>query len=99
MKPMGIIGGLGPLEGAYFYRRLGLTSASDAQAHLPGRLFSTPEIPSRTAHLKGHGPSLIPTINHTAQALVDAGATLLVIPSSTPSITIKRLPTLSAYRW
>ena len=46
-------------------------------------LRSDPTIPSRIEHLMGSGPSPVPALIRVARGLVDAGATLLVIPSST----------------
>jgi aspartate racemase len=80
---LGIIGGVGPLAAAHFYRRLiQLTPADDDVAHLPVVLASE-RIPSRIAHLQGHGPSPVPALLRAARTLVDAGADTLVIPSAT----------------
>ncbi|PSR36157.1 MAG: aspartate racemase FomE protein [Sulfobacillus thermosulfidooxidans] len=84
MRTAGIIAGLGPLAGAYFYRRLiELTPAHRDEDHIPVILLSSPQIPSRIAHLEHRGPSPLPTLIHAAQTLVQAGAEFLVMPSST----------------
>lgn len=84
MKTVGIIGGLGPLAGAHFYQRLiELTPSSCDEDHVPIRLWSSPEIPSRIDHLRGRGPSPVPALVRIAQGLIVAGADFLVIPSST----------------
>lgn len=84
MRTVGIIGGLGPLAGAYFYRRLiELTPAADDGDHLPVILLSSPAVPSRIAHLENRGPSPVPSLVQAARALEQAGADFLVMPSST----------------
>lgn len=84
MKTLGILGGLGPLAGAHFYRRLvELTPARQDEGHLPVLLISTPSVPSRLRHLRGEGPSPVPALCSNAMKLVDAGAQILAIPSST----------------
>jgi len=81
---VGIIGGLGPLAGAWFYKRLvELTPAKGDEEHLSVILRSDPTIPSRIEHLTGSGSSPVPALIRVARGLVDAGATFLVIPSST----------------
>lgn len=84
MKTVGIIGGLGPLAGAHFYQRIiELTPSGSDENHVPVRLWSSLEIPSRVNHLRGRGPSPVPALVRMAQGLVTAGAEFLVIPSST----------------
>lgn len=84
MKTVGIIGGLGPLAGVHFYQRLiELTPSGSDEDHVPIRLWSSPEIPSRINHLRGRGPSPVPALVRIAQGLITAGAEFLVIPSST----------------
>lgn len=81
---IGIIGGLGPLAGAHFYRRLiELTPAADDSEHVGVVLIADPRVPSRLAHLAGEGVSPAPALGRIAGALLAAGATLVVIPSST----------------
>lgn len=81
---VGILGGLGPLAGAHFYRRLieHTPVVGDSQ-HLPVVLVSDPTIPSRLDHLLDSGPSPVLALAHLAQFLESAGAQLIVIPSST----------------
>ena len=86
MKTVGILGGLGPLAGAYFYLRLcELTPASGDEDHLPVVLDSDPEVPSRVNHLSGQGPSPLPALRALAGRLVECGADFVVMPSSTTS--------------
>jgi aspartate racemase len=80
---LGIIGGVGPLAAAHFYRRLiQRTPVAEDAAHLPVVLASE-QIPSRIAHLCGTGPSPVPALVRAARILVDAGADAIVIPSAT----------------
>lgn len=84
MGTVGILGGLGPLAGAHFYRRLiERTPVGGDSQHLPVVLASDPTIPSRLDHLLGGGPSPVLALVHLAQFLEAAGACVIVIPSST----------------
>lgn len=92
MRTVGIIGGVGPLAGAHFYRRLvELTPASHDEEHIPVVLATDPALPSRVAHLTGHGPSPLPNLVALASRLVDAGAELLVIASVTTCAYVDEL--------
>lgn len=83
-KTVGIIGGLGPLAGAYFYRRLvEMTPVIEESGHLPIRLWSAPDLPSRLEHMRGRGQSPGPHLIRIAEGLIASGADFLVIPSST----------------
>ena len=83
-KTLGILGGLGPLAGAHFYRRvLELTPARDDDQHLSVVLLSERSIPSRLEHLAGHGPSPVAALTSVARRIVQAGAEILAIPSTT----------------
>ncbi|MCL6454594.1 MAG: amino acid racemase [Alicyclobacillus sp.] len=87
MKTMGIIGGLGPLAGAHFYRRLvELTPAGRDEEHIPVVLVSDPTVPSRIDHLSGRGESPLPQLVAVCQRLVQAGADAIALPSTTTSI-------------
>lgn len=86
MRTLGIIGGLGPLAGAHFYRRLiELTPAGGDADHLSVVLISDPAIPSRLLHLSGRGPSPVPRLIQVANRLIQAGANILAMPSTTTS--------------
>ena len=51
---LGIIGGLGPMAGAYFMELLtSMTAARTDQEHIEAILYSRPAIPDRTAYLLG----------------------------------------------
>lgn len=92
MRTVGIIGGVGPLAGAHFYRRIvELTPASRDEDHIPVVLATDPALPSRVAHLTGSGPSPLPSLLGLARRLVGAGAELLVIASVTTSAYVDEL--------
>lgn len=81
---LGIIGGIGPLAGAHFYRRLiELTTADGDSDHLSVVLISEPQIPSRRAFIAGVGPSPGPALCSVARRLEAMGCDLIAIPSST----------------
>lgn len=83
-RVVGILGGLGPLAGAHFYRRLiELAKAEDDKDHVGVILISRPEVPSRLDHLSGRGPSPEAALVKSALQLSRAGASLIAIPSST----------------
>ncbi len=83
-KTVGILAGLGPLAGAHFYRRLvELTPAQVDSEHLSVVLLTDNRIPSRLDHLAGRGVSPVPGLVSAAQRIEQAGADLLVIPSTT----------------
>ncbi|MCS0603451.1 amino acid racemase [Streptomyces sp. LP11] len=81
---LGVLGGMGPLATADFYRRLvERTPAEDDQAHLPVLMWADPAVPDRTAALLGHGPSPLPSLVEGARRLRRAGATCLAVPCNT----------------
>lgn len=81
---VGILGGLGPLAGAHFYRRLvEKTPARGDSDHLPVVLVSDPTIPSRVDNLFGDGPTPVPALVRLARLLEMMGASVIAVPSST----------------
>ena len=71
---VGILGGLGPLAGAHFYKLLvEKTQAGNDSDHLPVVLISDPTIPSRVDNLFGDGPSPVPRLVALAQLLESLG--------------------------
>ncbi|PSR22469.1 MAG: hypothetical protein C7B45_06510 [Sulfobacillus acidophilus] len=86
MKTAGVLAGLGPLAGAYFYLRLcELTPAAGDEGHIPVVLASDTTVPSRLDHLQGIGPSPVPGLQAVGRRLIRAGADFVVMPSSTTS--------------
>ncbi|QSO51441.1 aspartate/glutamate racemase family protein [Alicyclobacillus curvatus] len=87
MQTVGILGGLGPLAGAHFYRRLvELTPAESDEDHIPVILVSHPDVPSRIHHLSGTGPSPVPKLTELCRQLEQLGARIIAVPSTTTSI-------------
>lgn len=81
---LGILGGMGPLATADFYRRLvQRTPASSDQEHLPVLMWADPGVPDRTAALLGTGPSPVPGLVEGARWLRRAGASCLAVPCNT----------------
>ena len=85
MKTLGIIGGLGPLATAYFYRRIvELTPSESDQDHIETWIRSCPSIPDRTAFLLGKSAEdPRPKMIEAGISLVKAGAEVLAIPCVT----------------
>ncbi len=84
MKKLGIIGGMGPLAGAYFYQRvIENTGASRDAGHIPVYLIGDPRIPDRTAHLLGQGDDPLPALRLAALMLEEMGAEIIAVPCNT----------------
>lgn len=92
MRTIGILGGLGPLAGAHFYRRIvEMSPAMNDQEHIPIILISDPAIPNRVTHLSGNGESPVPKLKEVCKNLVNMGAQTIAVPSSTTSIYLNEL--------
>ncbi len=84
MKTLGILGGMGPLAGAYFYKRLiSLTDAEGDSAHPSVVLWSDSTMPDRTAHLTGRGNSPMPCLSAGISLLEACGAEVIAMPCNT----------------
>ncbi len=83
-KMIGVLGGMGPAATADFYQKIiRATPAASDQDHLKVLIFSNPQIPDRTAAIRGEGPDPLPALVATAEVLVRAGAELLAMPCVT----------------
>ena len=83
-KTVGVIGGLGPQATLDFYSKLLEQTAANAdQEHLHIIINSNPKVPNRQQSVAGTGPSCIPSLVSTAQALERAGADFLVMVCNT----------------
>jgi aspartate racemase len=83
-KIIGVLGGMGPAATADFYQKLiQATPAKTDQDHLKVVIFSNPQIPDRTAAIRGEGPDPLPALVASAEALIRAGADFLTIPCVT----------------
>ncbi len=107
MKKLGIIGGLGPLATAYFYRRVvEFTDVSTDQEHIEAWIASVPSIPDRTAFLlsEDSAEDPRPALIEVGRNLRSIGAEVLAIPCITAHAFHKEmeegigLPVLHAIR-
>jgi aspartate racemase len=81
---LGVIGGMGPLATADFFRKLiDATPARDDDEHIPVLIHSVPQIPSRPAAILRGGPSPLPALLEARDRLLAAGATMLAMPCNT----------------
>ncbi|MFD9613755.1 aspartate/glutamate racemase family protein [Streptomyces sp. NPDC059083] len=89
---LGILGGMGPLATADFYRRLvERTPAGSDQAHLPVLMWADPGVPDRTAALLGEGPSPVPALVEGARWLQRAGVSCIAVPCNTAHAYVEQL--------
>lgn len=85
-KPiLGIIGGMGPLATVEFQRLIiEATPAKSDQDHIEVITHNNPHVPDRTRSLAENGGlSYVREVVKSGQKLIDAGATLLVMPCIT----------------
>jgi aspartate racemase len=81
---LGVLGGMGPLATADFFRKLiDATPAREDDEHIPVLIHSVPQIPSRPAAILRGGPSPLPALLEARDRLLAAGATLLAMPCNT----------------
>ncbi|MFD3513903.1 aspartate/glutamate racemase family protein [Streptomyces sp. NPDC058657] len=81
---LGVLGGMGPLATAHFYRCLiDRTPAGRDQEHLPVAIWADPTVPDRTKALLGRGPSPLQAMLTGLSWLAQAGATCVAIPCNT----------------
>lgn len=101
---VGVLGGMGPEATLAFYARLVRdTPAGRDQDHLRVIIDSNPKIPDRTTALLGRGPSPVPMMAASIDALERAGAAFVVIPCVSAHAFLDelracvRLPIVSAF--
>ena len=82
---LGILGGMGPLATAVFYRKVvELTKAEKDADHIETVIYSNPAIPDRTSYITGQdGESPYPLIRKGALKLVGMGADVIAVPCVT----------------
>jgi aspartate racemase len=81
---LGVIGGMGPLATADFFRKLiDATPADTDEQHIPVLIHSVPQVPSRPAAILRGGPSPLPALLAARDRLLAAGATMLAMPCNT----------------
>lgn len=92
MRTLGILGGMGPMAGAYFYGRVIANTDSDGDSgHLPVVLLADPGIPDRSSHLVSGGEDPLPWLNAGMMALQRAGAEVIAIPCNTAHAYLPRM--------
>jgi len=83
-RTVGVIGGMGPLATAAFFREIvRATKAATDQDHLHVIVDSDSSIPDRTGFLLGAGPDPRPALIASARRLRAAGCELLAMPCNT----------------
>lgn len=83
-RVVGILGGMGPAATVDFYDKLvRATPATTDQEHLRVVIWADPTIPNRHAAILGEGEDPRPSLSRGVDALVVAGADLLVVPCNT----------------
>ncbi len=84
-KKLGIIGGMGPLAAAFFYRAVvEHTEAACDQDHIITYMISDPTVPKRVEYILGQGgESPEPSLQRIAKELQDMGAEIVAMPCVT----------------
>ncbi len=85
MKPVGVLGGMGPEATILLMQKvLNAVSAQDDADHIPLIVHQNPQVPSRIAALiEGTGDDPGPTLARMARELEHAGAKALAMPCNT----------------
>ena len=85
MRPVGILGGMGPEATILLMQKvLAAVPARDDADHIPLIVHQNPQVPSRIAALiDGGGTDPGPVLSHMAQDLQAAGAQALAMPCNT----------------
>lgn len=96
---LGILGGMGPLATAHFYRTLIMkTAARSDQEHLPVVIWADPRVPDRTDAIVGGEESPIEMMREGLHRLERAGACAVAIPCNTAHAFIAQLQSESPIR-
>lgn len=81
---IGVIGGMGPLATADFFRKVIESTPAEHDAdHVPLLVCSDPRIPPRPAAILSNGTSPLPALRAVRDRLLGAGAQALVMPCNT----------------
>lgn len=92
-KILGILGGMGPLATAEFYKRIvEMTAASQDSDHVETIIYSNSKIPKRVEYIMGEntdnpGPVLVDTV----YKLISAGAEVIAMPCVTAHFFIDNI--------
>ena len=96
-RSLGVLGGMGPLAGAFFaYRLVQLTPASVDQQHIPVLLRNDPRIPDRSGALTRGGADPLPAMLRGIQFLDQAGVDCIAIPCNTAHLWFDPLRTAAS---
>ncbi len=84
-KPVGVIGGVGPMATVYYMQRvIEMTKADCDQAHINMLVMNDCDIPDRTAFITEKSPdNPLPVMIEDAKRLEHAGCDFVVIPCNT----------------
>ena len=95
MRTLGILGGMGPMAGAYFYERVIANTDSEGDSgHLPVILLSDPRIPDRSTHLTLGGADPLPFLLSAIETLQALRAEVIAIPCNTAHAYLPRMPSM-----
>lgn len=95
-KKLGIIGGMGSVAAAYFFKRLvELTPAETDQQYVDVVLHNNTRIPDRTDGIIGDGPSPLPELEKSVADLNGLGADFLAFACITSHYFVDQLQTNS----
>lgn len=84
MNTLGILGGLGPAAGCYFYDMLiRMHPAAQDQDHPDVLLYGKSSVPDRSAYLLGRGESPLPALLEGIDLLERAGVQAIAVPCAT----------------
>lgn len=92
MEKLGILGGMGPMAGAYFYTRvIANTASSDDRGHIPVILLGDPRIPDRTSSILRGDDAAKKALLKGIGFLERSGADLIAIPCNTAHAFLEEL--------
>ncbi len=84
MKLIGLLGGMGPLATVSLFERIvQMTDATRDQEHVPLLIYNLPQIPDRTAHILGRGPSPMDLMTRGITTLASGGVSAIGIACNT----------------
>jgi aspartate racemase len=91
-KLLGVLGGMGPMATADFFRKLiEETPAHCDEDHVPVIIYSVPQMPNRTQAIMGAAESPVPHMIAGLRALREQGAAFAAIPCNTAHFWYKEL--------
>lgn len=98
MKTLGIIGGLGPLASAEFYKKIcKMTDASSDKEHIDAVITSFSSTPDRSAFVLGESDkSPLPKLKNALAILESCGAEVIVMPCNTADFFYDELHLLTS---